>query len=143
VRLKPAFVAFVLIGGFASGVNLVSRILIDLLTSYEVAIILAFPIATTTAFLLNRMFVFKPTTPAWRGQFVRFLVVNVAMLAQVFIISVLFARLIFPAVGMNFHADTVAHAIGLVSPIFTSYWMHKHFSFAADTQAEPHLGQQR
>lgn len=142
MKLKPAFVLFVLIGGFASGVNLVSRILIDRLTSYEVAILLAFPIATTTAFLLNRMFVFKPATPAWRGQFVRFLLVNVAMLAQVFIISVAFARLIFPAVGMDFHADTVAHAIGLVSPIFTSYWMHKHFSFAARAPVEPQLGAQ-
>lgn len=136
----PAFLLFVLISGFAAAVNLVSRILIDLLTSYEVAIVLAFPIALTTAFLLNRLFVFKPASPAWRGQFVRFLFVNLAALAQVFIVSVLFARLIFPAVGMKFHADTVAHAIGLVSPIFTSYWMHKHFSFASGTRAEPHLG---
>ena len=30
---------------------------------------------------------------------------------------------------MRFYPDTVAHAIGLLSPLFTSYWAHKHFTF--------------
>lgn len=126
---RRGFAAFVLIGAFASLVNLVARILIDRFTSFEIAVVLAFPVALTTAFLLNRALVFRSAEAAWHGQFVRFLLVNLAALAQIFVISVALARYVFPFVGMRFHPETVAHAIGLLSPLFTNYWAHKHFTF--------------
>lgn len=142
MKACKGFLLFVLIGGFSSAVNLVTRILIDRVTSYEVAIVLAFPAALTTAFLLNRVLVFQTSRDGWHGQFVRFLLVNLAALVQVFLISVLFVRVIFPIVGMRFHPDTVAHALGLLSPITTSYWVHKHFSFRSARAADDSLGAQ-
>jgi putative flippase GtrA len=121
---------FVAIGGFAALVNFVARILIDRTTSYEVAIVLAFPIALTTAFLLNRALVFDGRHGDWRTQFWRFLLVNLVALVQVFVVSVALARFAFPAIGFTWRAHTVAHAIGLASPILTSYWAHKYFSFS-------------
>lgn len=140
MRACKSFLLFVLIGGFSSAVNLVTRILIDRVTSYEVSIVLAFPVALTTAFLLNRTFVFEAVRDSWYEQFVRFLLVNLAALVQVFLISVLFARVIFPTAGMHIHPDTVAHAIGLLSPIVTSYWAHKHFSFRGVRAADDTRG---
>ena len=128
---RSGFVLFVLIGGFSSAVNLVTRILINRVTSYEVAIVLAFPVALTTAFLLNRAFVFRSAGAAWHGQFARFLIVNLAALVQIFLVSVGLARLVFPYIGMRFHPETAAHGIGLLSPILTSYWAHRHFTFRA------------
>lgn len=128
---RRAFVLFVLIGGFASAVNLAARLVIDVWTSYEVAILLAFPIALTTAFLLNRQFVFDAREGPWKQQYWRFLVVNLLALVQIFVVSVGLARGLFPAIGFVWHADTAAHAIGLASPIFTSFWAHRHFSFAS------------
>lgn len=133
---RRAFLLFVLIGCFASAVNLGARLAIDVWTSYEVAILLAFPIALTTAFLLNRAYVFDAKDGRWTQQYWRFLIVNLAALAQIFVISVALARWLFPAIGFAWHADTVAHAIGLISPIFTSYWAHRRFSFAAPAGAE-------
>lgn len=129
----PPILLFVLVGGFSSAVNFVARILIDRVTSYETAIVIAFPIALTTAFLLNRLLVFQETRREWKDQYVRFLIVNLIALVQVFAVSLLLARWLFPAIGMNFHPDTVAHGIALVSPLPTSYWLHKHFSFADRT----------
>ena len=131
MRGVPDFAVFVGVGGFASLVNLVARILFDRVTSYEAAIVLAFPVGLTTAFLLNRLLVFKPVGSAWHGQYLRFLIVNLVALGQVFLVSLLFARVIFPRVGMTWQADTVAHGIGLLSPLLTSYHLHKRFSFAA------------
>jgi len=142
MRASKGFLLFVLIGGFSSAVNLITRIIIDRVTSYEIAIVLAFPVALTTAFLLNRVFVFQAGRDGWHGQFIRFLLVNLAALAQVFLISILFARVIFPLAGMRFQRDTVAHAIGLLSPIITSYWAHKHFSFRRSGAAGASLGKQ-
>lgn len=121
---------FILIGGGASLVNLLARMAIDYVTSFEVAIVLAFPIALTTAFLLNRAFVFQGAGGPWYRQYWRFLLVNLVALVQVFAISVGLARFVFPAIGFLWYPDTVAHAVGLVSPILTSYWAHKHFSFS-------------
>lgn len=137
MKISRAFIVFVAIGGFASLVNLVARLLINRVTSYELAIALAFPIATLTAFVLNRLFVFKATGRGARSQFARFLFVNILSLGQVFLVTELFARVILPALGLTWHGDTVAHAIGLLSPLLTSYWAHKHFSFAADRVRVP------
>ena len=51
--------------------------------------------------------------------------------AQVWIVSVGLARFVFPAIGFTWHDETVAHVIGVLVPVVTSYLGHKHFSFAA------------
>jgi len=56
--------------------------------------------------------------------------VNLAAVAQVWVVSVGLARLVFPVAGFVWHAETVAHVIGVAVPVFTSYLGHKHFSFA-------------
>ena len=64
-------------------------------------------------------------------DYMRFALVNLAAVVQVWIVSVGLARFVFPAVSFTWHADTVAHVIGVVVPVFTSYLGHKHFSFVA------------
>lgn len=127
---RQRFLLFLGIGAFAAAVNLGARAAINLATSYEAAIILAYPFGMTTAFLLNRALLFQASTLHVAHQYGRFALVNVLALAQIFLVSELFARLLFPAIGFGWHAETVAHGIGLMSPTFTSYWAHKHFTFA-------------
>lgn len=136
-RPGPAFAMFVAIGGFASLVNLLVRIAINRFTSYEVAIVAAFFVALLTAFELNRAFVFRDAQGRWWPRFGRFFLVNLVALVQVLVISVGLARFLFPAVGMTFHPDTVAHGIGLVSPLFTSFWLHRIFTFASPAPSHP------
>jgi hypothetical protein len=66
----------------------------------------------------------------------RFFVVNLAALAQVWLISVALYRLIFPMIGFEWHAELVAHSVGVLSPVVTSYYAHKHYSFKSSS-AEP------
>lgn len=128
---RREFLAFVVIGGFAAAVNFVTRIVIDWWTSFEVAVVLSYLVAMTTAFVLNRLYVFNAADGPWRRQYGRFALVNLVALVQVFLISVGLERYLFPALGFTWHADEIAHAIGLASPILTSYWGHKKYSFAA------------
>jgi putative flippase GtrA len=137
VSVKREFLSFVAIGGFAAGVNFVSRFPIDYFTGFEVAVVLAYAIAMTTAFLLNRAFVFKASDGPWLRQYWRFFLVNLLALAQVFVVSVGLARFLFPAIGFDWYAEAIAHAIGLASPILTSYWAHKRYSFAAPRPVAP------
>jgi putative flippase GtrA len=123
------FVRFVLSGSFAAAVNIASRWLLSGIMIYEVAVLVAYLIGMTSAFLLSRRFVFQPSAAPITHQFARFTVVNMAAFVQVWIISVGLARLIFPDFGFTWHAETVAHVIGVGSPVVTSYFAHRLYSF--------------
>lgn len=133
MREAVGFAAFVVTGGFAAAVNIATRWCFTFITSYEIAVTLAYLCGMVTAFLLMRLFVFQSNTGSARGQFVRFAMVNGVAFAQVLVVSVVLARLLFPAIGFTYQAETVAHVIGVISPIATSYVMHKRFSFRAVT----------
>ncbi|MBY0421040.1 MAG: GtrA family protein, partial [Parvularculaceae bacterium] len=103
----------------------------DLATSYATAIVLAYLVGMTTAYLLTRRFVFEPSRLSTRESFVRFALVNVVAAAQVLAVSVFLADHVFPAVGFTWRAHDVAHVAGVLFPVATSYLLHKRFSFAA------------
>lgn len=128
---RRRFVLFVLAGGVAAAVNILSRIVFNWAVPYEVAIVLAYVCGMITAYLLNKYFVFEASGRAVTSESLRFALVNLAAVAQVWVVSVGLARLVFPAIGITWRADTVAHVIGVAVPVFTSYLGHKHFSFAA------------
>lgn len=124
------FVAFVVAGGIAAAVNIGSRIIFSLVMRYEIAILVAYLCGMTVAYSLNRMFVFEASGRGMPSEYVRFALVNLLAVAQVWIVSVGLARLVFPAVGFGWHDETVAHIVGVLVPVVTSYLGHKHFSFA-------------
>ncbi|WP_240782377.1 GtrA family protein [Roseococcus sp. SYP-B2431] len=128
--LGHEFVRFVLTGGTAAAVNIGARMLLSLAMPYEAAVAVAYLIGMATAYLLARRFVFAASGGSMAGEFWRFALVNLIALAQVWLVSVGLARLVFPAIGFTFHAETVAHVIGVLSPIGTSYIGHRRFSFA-------------
>jgi putative flippase GtrA len=126
---KTRFATFVLTGGIAAGVNIVTRIILERFFSYEAAIGLAYLAGMVTAFMLARLFVFRPVGGSAHGEFLRFTLVNAVAFTQVWIVSVGLARFIFPALGFTWRAETVAHVIGVLSPVVTSYVLHKRFTF--------------
>jgi len=97
---------------------------------YEVAILIAYLCGMTTAYLLNRTFVFTRSGRRTFAEYVRFALVNLAAAAQVWLVSVGLARILFPLSGFAWHPETVAHVIGVMVPAYTSYLGHKYYSFA-------------
>lgn len=124
------FARFLLTGGLAAGVNIVTRWLFSHVMSYSLAIVAAYLCGMTTAWLLSRSYVFAPSGRTRRDEYVRFTLVNLVAAAQVWLISVGLADYLFPTVNFTFYPEDVAHIVGVIAPIFTSYVGHKHFSFA-------------
>ena len=124
------FLAFLLTGGVAAAANVFSRIVFDLVMSYEAAVLVAYLVGMTTAFFLAKMFVFSGTGRSLHVEYGRFALVNVAALIQVFVVSVMLAKGVFPAIGLDWNAELIAHVIGVLSPVLVSYQGHKRFSFA-------------
>jgi putative flippase GtrA len=128
---------FLAAGGASAVANAVSRAVFSRVVSYEVAVALAYLVGMTVAFVLMRRFVFEPARDSARSQYARFALVNAWGFLQVWLISVALARLVFPAIAFHWHADTIAHLIGLGSLAVTSYAGHKRFSFRATARNAP------
>lgn len=126
---RSQFARFLITGGISAVVNIAVRWLLGFFIGYQVAIVLAYLMAMTLAFVLARMFVFEPVPQNPAGQYLRFALVNVVALAQVWLVSVGLAQYVFPAVGFHWQVQTVAHALGVASPVVTSYFGHRHYSF--------------
>ena len=127
--LNRQFLSFLVAGGVAALANFGSRIALGQIMAYVPSIVLAYLIGMATAFVLNRMLVFKDAGDALGQQALWFVLVNLAAVVQTVLISLLLARWLFPVSGMSFHPETLAHAVGVAVPVVTSYFGHKHLSF--------------
>jgi putative flippase GtrA len=123
------FVKFVAVSGIAAVANIGSRMLFSLWLGYVSSIVLAYGVGIFTAFLLNRALVFREADNPVHHQVFWFIAVNLVALIQTVFVSLLLARLVFPAMHFNWHADTVAHIVGVGFPTISSYLGHKHFTF--------------
>ena len=128
--LDRPFVRFALSGGLAAVANIGSRVLLSEVTNFSAAIVIAYLLGMTTAYILMKLFVFDESGRSVGQEYLRFGLVNAVALVQVWAVSILLARYVFPALNYSFHAETAAHVIGVLSPIATSYFMHKYFTFA-------------
>lgn len=124
------FGRFIVTGGTAALVNLVSRYFLDWFMSFEIAVVLAYLIGMVTAYVLARAFVFTDRRNSTGAEFIRFAVVNAFALALVWCVSVGLLRIAFPATGFDWHSETVAHVIGLSMTAITSYFGHKFYTFS-------------
>ncbi len=69
---RHRFLLFLAAGGVAAIVNIVSRILLNYVMPYEVAIVVAYLCGMTTAYVLNRLFVFDASGRSIHGEYLRF-----------------------------------------------------------------------
>jgi len=123
------FFQFLIVGGFAAGINFISRIGFSELVSYRYAIILAYLVGMITAFLLSKHYVFEKSGRKYKDELRDFTIVNIFAVIQVWLISVGLAEYLFPYFSFTFYPEEVAHLIGLGIPVISSYFGHKYYSF--------------
>ena len=123
------FGLFLVAGGIAAAANYGSRFGFSLWFNYPVAIVLAYLVGMTVAFLLMRQYVFDGRGKALGPQVWRFALVNVLAVLQTLVVSLVLARWLLPALGVTQHAEAIAHAVGVAVPVVTSYFGHKLATF--------------
>jgi putative flippase GtrA len=127
---RYAFLRFAIAGGLAAVANWLSGRGLGLVMPLEVAVVFAYLVGMMTAYLLNRAFVFEKSGRGVGSEAWRFVLVNGVALVQVWAVTVGLSRLIFPLISVSWVGEGLAHAIGVASPIVTSYLLHKNFTFA-------------
>jgi len=123
------FLGFLLTGGFAAAVNFGSRILYNLAMSFSAAVVCAYITGMVTAFVLNKLFVFRDSQQAVHHAAGYFILVNLVAVAQTWAISMALLQWVLPWLGVTAYTREIAHAVGVVVPVFSSYLGHKHLSF--------------
>jgi len=127
--INKQFTLFVVTGGIAAAANFGSRILYNRWVDFSTAVILAYITGMIVAFLLAKAFVFKESTQSTNKSVMYFIIVNMFAVLQTWLISMGLALYLLPALGIKMYVHELAHAAGVVAPVFTSYLGHKHFSF--------------
>lgn len=127
--MTPQFVRFVLAGGIAAAANFGSRLVFSYWLEYGVAIVLAYLVGMTVAFILMRQHVFTTSRGALGPQLAKFAVVNLLAVLQTLAISLLLARWVLPGMGINSHVEAIAHLAGVLVPVVTSYFGHRMLTF--------------
>ena len=123
------FLTFLFAGGFAAVVNFGSRFFYNEYMSFGNAVIVAYITGMITAFVLSKRFVFDKSVHSTKKEFIYFTLVNMVAIIQTYLISVGLAEYLFPGIGFTFYPYSIAHAAGVVFPVFTSFIGHKYFSF--------------
>jgi putative flippase GtrA len=123
------FLAFLLTGGIAAIVNFGSRIAYSHWVNFSSAIVLAYCTGMLVAFCLARVFVFTQSTRALGHSAGLFVLVNALAVLQTWVVSMVLATYLLPAIGVTMYAQAMAHAVGVAVPVFTSYWGHKRWTF--------------
>lgn len=127
--MSRQFLVFLLTGGLAAAINFGSRIVYNQWVEFSVAVILAYITGMITAFLLARAFVFTDGSQSVQRSATFFVLVNAIAVLQTWAISMLLAYYVLHWVGITRFVPEIAHAVGVVVPVFTSYLGHKRWSF--------------
>lgn len=123
------FIIFLVTGGIAAAANFLSRIFFNQWLSFSASIIIAYLIGMTIAFILAKIFVFKQSQQSLHKSAAFFVLVNGVAVLQTWGISLALAYSILPALGVEYHTKEIAHAAGVIFPVFTSFIGHKYLSF--------------
>ena len=123
------FLLFLITGGVAALVNVVSRVGFSQLLRFELAVLLAYCVGMLTAYVLARKFVFLQSRTSVRRSFAAFALVNLFAVLQTWLVSVGLRNWLLPLLGIVVLRDLIAHGIGVAVPVLSSYFGHKHISF--------------
>jgi len=120
---------FVLTGGIAAITNFGSRLIYNQIFDFTTSVILAYLTGMAVAFHLSKQFVFLNSKQSLPKTLFFFTLVNFLALLQSWLVSVTLAYYALPIIGVTRYVQEVAHGVGVVVPVFTSYLGHKFLSF--------------
>jgi len=123
------FLRFLGVGAIAALANVGSRRLLGYGLSYEVSIVVAYVVGMAVAYLLNRWLVFGRGERKVAFEAMWFVLVNVAGILQTLGVSLALAPLIDGVVQHRSTSETLAHAVGVAAPAFSSFLGHKYLTF--------------
>lgn len=130
---KPAmsgeFLRFLIAGGVAAIVNYATRFVLNEYYDYTISIVIAYLLGMITAFLIMRRNVFPQSESSLGKQAGKFILVNAFALLQTLSVSLVMTYWMLPFLGITTNVKAIGHLFGIIVPVITSYYGHKHFTY--------------
>ncbi len=123
------FITFVFAGGLAAAVNFLAGIFFRQYFNYTISVALAFPCGLSTAYLLNRLFVFGRGDNSQSVEVFYFVIVNLFALIITYSVSLFLYEYFFPLIKFDLYRAELSHLAGIAAPVFTSFVGHKYLTF--------------
>ena len=131
-------VLFLVAGGLAAAVNVGSRLLYSLAMPLPIAVVAAYITGMLVAFLLNRWFVFENARDRVGHRAGRFAMVNMLAVMQTLLVT-LAGTWLLQRTGLQAQsAEMTAHIAGVIVPMFSSYVLHKRWTFSQPSDTHNH-----
>lgn len=126
------FLGFLAVGGLAAFLHWLARIGLSFWLPFSMAVIIAYGVGMTVAFLLNSFFVFPNSEKSRYSQVRDFIVINLAFLPIVWL-AALQINSYLKAWGLINYSEALAHAIAISLPMLASFLIYKFFAFKEKT----------
>lgn len=124
------FIKFLIAGAIGAAANVGSRFIFSEFFRFEIAIVLAYFVGMSIAFIIMKIFVFNIQSNINITYIIKFSVVNCLAIAQTYLISIFFAYWLLPYLGVIDSTELYGHIVGVLFPVLTSYIGHKYFTFS-------------
>lgn len=129
---RRQFLAFLAVGGTAAAANVGVRVALSADMGYSASIVLAYGVGMTVAFMLNRALVFVGAGTSVRQQIGWFVTINLLGAAETLLVSLAMDRYVLTGLALSAgRRELFAHVLGVLAPVITSYFGHKHITFRA------------
>ncbi len=128
--ISTQFLKFLFAGGIAACVNFGSRFIYNQWMGFSAAVVLAYITGMITAFILAKYFVFRQSQMPLQYSVLRFLLINLLAVAQTLVVSLALLFYVLRWLDITMMAKEIAHAIGIIVPLFSSFIGHKYWSFS-------------
>lgn len=123
------FLKFLFVGGSAAILNWISRIILNLWTTFPIAVALAYLFGMSFAFVTNKIFVFPQSNRSTKKQIRDFTVINLVNFPILWILSIIFKLFIENILGITLYSAEIAHFIALSIPMFINFLIYKFIAF--------------
>lgn len=127
--ITKRFFYFILVGGVSAGVNWGSCFIFLRFFDFSISVVFSYFVGMVMAFILMRGIVFKAQKKAIFPQVWKFILINAFALVQTLFISLALASYILPWTGVTSHPQALAHLVGVLAPVVSSYFGHKFLTF--------------
>lgn len=123
------FLLFLLAGSVAALANFLSRIYLNKFFSYGTSIFFAYCLGMLIAYFLMKIFVFKSSKNSNFKSSLYFTFINLLAVFQTWAVSLYLANSLLPSINLQQNIKEIAHAVGIIVPLITSYYGHKLLTF--------------
>lgn len=122
------FLLFLTVGISAATVNWLSRIFLSNWLSFSMAVIVAYAIGMTAAYLLNSLFVFPNSGKSKHSQIINFILTNLTFYPIVWLVSLKLNNMLI-GLGLTRYSEGAAHLFALSLPMLATFLIYKLFVF--------------